>query len=109
MPQQTVDPLFFRAEVVVYVAMFLVGTVGNLLIVIVFLKSPSLRTACNVFVVQLATVDLVIIGLGIPLSLLLITSSDVRRYDVACNVIGRIKVAGQVNSLCILLLIAVNR
>ena len=108
-PRQTVEPLFFAAEAVIYVAMFLVGTVGNLLIVVFFLKSSSLRTTCNVFVVHLAVVDLVIIGLGVPLSLLLIVSSDVRRYDVACDVIGRIKAAGQTSSLCILLLIAVNR
>ncbi len=50
--------------------MIVVGSVGNLLVIFVVARNPAMRTARNVFVVNLAVSDLMLCLITMPLTLI---------------------------------------
>ncbi|MCL4148612.1 UNVERIFIED_CONTAM: hypothetical protein GTU68_048937 [Idotea baltica] len=52
-----------------YLVLFSIGFFGNSLVVSTFLKSQTLRTARNIFIVNLAVSDLLLCCVTIPLTL----------------------------------------
>ena len=67
--------------------MIVVGSVGNLLVIYVVARNPGMRTARNVFIVNLAISDLMLCLITMPLTLIEILfltwqfgNNEVRRF-----------------------------
>ena len=56
--------------IVAYTAVFIVGIVGNSCVVLVILRTRSMRTVTNLFILNLAVADLLVIIFCIPPTLL---------------------------------------
>lgn len=69
------DELYIVIPVtVIYVVIFLTGTVGNITTCIVIYKNKSLHTATNYYLFSLALSDLVLLVSGLPQEIFLIWS-----------------------------------
>ena len=55
--------------VLLYASMILVGGAGNLLVILVVVRNAAMRTARNVFIVNLAVSDLMLCLITMPLTL----------------------------------------
>ncbi|CAG7835681.1 unnamed protein product [Allacma fusca] len=53
-----------------YTAILVIGVVGNSLVVVVVLRSPRMRTVTNLFILNLAVADLLVILFCLPPTLL---------------------------------------
>ena len=67
--------------VVLYLVMIVFGAVGNLMVIAVVAKSKAMRTARNVFIVNLAVSDLMLCLITMPLTLVEILYNS---WQVAC-------------------------
>ncbi|CAF1098651.1 unnamed protein product [Adineta steineri] len=52
--------------IVLYLIVFIVGTVGNLLVIIVIQRNRSMRTVTNMFIMNLAAADLLVLLFCLP-------------------------------------------
>ena len=67
--QPKVEPLVYWLLVALYACMIIVGATGNLLVILVVARNASMRTARNVFIVNLAISDLMLCLITMPLTL----------------------------------------
>lgn len=77
--------LFYRhspgvtiAFIIGYLAVFLIGLVGNFLVIAVVIRSPRMRNVTNYFIVNLAVADMLVITLCLPATLM--ANIYVRKY-----------------------------
>ncbi|UJR26894.1 hypothetical protein I4U23_008204 [Adineta vaga] len=62
-----VIPTYFEwICIILYVVVFIVGTVGNLLVIIVIQRNRSMRTVTNMFIMNLAAADLLVLVFCLP-------------------------------------------
>ncbi|CAF1097239.1 unnamed protein product [Rotaria magnacalcarata] len=52
--------------IILYVIVFIVGTIGNLLVIIVIQRNRSMRTVTNIFIMNLAAADLLVLVFCLP-------------------------------------------
>ncbi|CAF1044968.1 unnamed protein product [Rotaria sp. Silwood1] len=52
--------------IILYVIVFIVGTIGNLLVIIVIQRNRSMRTVTNMFIMNLAAADLLVLVFCLP-------------------------------------------
>ena len=67
--QVRVEPLVYNLLVALYACMIIVGATGNLLVILVVIRNRAMRTARNVFIVNLAVSDLMLCLITMPLTL----------------------------------------
>ena len=67
--QTRVGDVPYALIVLLYASMILVGGVGNLLVILVVVRNAAMRTARNVFIVNLAVSDLMLCLITMPLTL----------------------------------------
>ena len=68
-PQARVGDVPYALIIVLYASMILVGGMGNLLVILVVVRNAAMRTARNVFIVNLAVSDLMLCLITMPLTL----------------------------------------
>jgi neuropeptide Y receptor len=59
----------YYSIIALYVSMILFGATGNLLVILVVVRNAAMRTARNVFIVNLAVSDLMLCLITMPLTL----------------------------------------
>ena len=64
-----VGPWTFRSLITLYALMILLGASGNLLVIFVVIRNRAMRTARNIFIVNLAVSDLMLCLVTMPLTL----------------------------------------
>ena len=64
-----VGPWTFGLLITLYALMILFGASGNLLVILVVIRNRAMRTARNVFIVNLAVSDLMLCVITMPLTL----------------------------------------
>lgn len=52
-----------------YIFIFAIGLIGNLMVILVITKCPSMRTVTNLFILNLAVADLLVIVFSVPVTL----------------------------------------
>ena len=67
--QARVNPLIYGLLVALYACMIIVGASGNLLVILVVARNRAMRTARNVYIVNLAISDLMLCLITMPLTL----------------------------------------
>ena len=67
--QTRVGDVPYALIIVLYASMILVGGMGNLLVILVVVRNAAMRTARNVFIVNLAVSDLMLCLITMPLTL----------------------------------------
>ena len=67
--QTRVGDVPYALIVLLYASMILVGGAGNLLVILVVVRNAAMRTARNVFIVNLAVSDLMLCLITMPLTL----------------------------------------
>ena len=67
--QARVDDTVYGFLVALYACMIIVGATGNLLVIFVVIRNRAMRTARNVFIVNLAISDLMLCLITMPLTL----------------------------------------
>ena len=60
---------WYTVLILLYASMILVGATGNLLVILVVVRNVAMRTARNVFIVNLAVSDLMLCLITMPLTL----------------------------------------
>ncbi|XP_033104815.1 melatonin receptor type 1B-B-like [Anneissia japonica] len=103
----TVEMLY----VICLVLILTFGTVGNILIITAVVVCKSLRTKCNVFILNLAIADLfvaTICGSGYIIGYLT-RGKFYRNYKIACELLGALVVVSCICSLWNIMAIALNR
>ena len=88
--QVRVEPLVYNLLVALYACMIIVGATGNLLVILVVIRNRAMRTARNVFIVNLAVSDLMLCLITMPLTLveiLYMTWQVSCIIDRQCNVV----------------------
>ena len=63
------EPLAFGFIVALYACMIIIGATGNLLVILVVIRNRAMRTARNVFIVNLAISDLMLCLITMPLTI----------------------------------------
>ncbi|CAF1589079.1 unnamed protein product [Rotaria magnacalcarata] len=62
-----VKPTYYEwVFIVIYVIVFIVGTIGNILVIIVIQRNRSMRTVTNMFIMNLAAADLLVLLFCLP-------------------------------------------
>lgn len=67
--QARVGNVWYTILVLLYASMILIGATGNLLVILVVVRNVAMRTARNVFIVNLAVSDLMLCLITMPLTL----------------------------------------
>lgn len=68
------------AFIIGYLAVFLIGLIGNSLVIAVVIRSPRMRNVTNYFIVNLAVADMLVITLCLPATLM--ANIYVRKYII---------------------------
>mgnify|MGYP001953104572 CR=1 FL=1 len=68
--QSRVQGTWYTVLVLLYACMILFGATGNLLVILVVVRNAAMRTARNVFIVNLAVSDLMLCLITMPLTLI---------------------------------------
>ncbi|XP_071482311.1 G-protein coupled receptor moody-like [Diadema antillarum] len=85
------------------------GTFGNILVILAVCKSPSLRTRSNAFIVLLATTDLITTGTLTPFFILTLLRGRWPYAEIYCKVIGYMALICLALSVLMLCVIAITR
>ncbi|XP_072166867.1 G-protein coupled receptor moody-like [Diadema setosum] len=94
---------------VMLLAIFLIGVVGNSLVLVAVAVSQKLRTSTNAFVVSLSVTDL-FSCLGLPFHVVnVLSTTGPLLPDALCSIIGGIAISSAIASVITLALIAINR
>ena len=77
-------PLYIMVCVsIVYIAIFIMGVVGNCLVVIVIWRNPDMRTTTNFFLVNLSVADLLVLLVCMPPSFVDLYTKEVWVFGAA--------------------------
>ncbi|XP_071486148.1 probable G-protein coupled receptor No18 [Diadema antillarum] len=94
---------------VMLLAIFLVGVIGNSLVLVAVAVSQKLQTSTNAFVVSLSVTDL-FSCLGLPFQVVnVLSTTGPLLPDALCSIIGGIAISSAIASVITLTLIAINR
>ncbi len=77
-----VDTAAYSLLVLLYASMIVFGAAGNLLVIFVVVRNAAMRTARNVFIVNLAVSDLMLCLITMPLTLIEILYSTWQVRDI---------------------------
>ncbi|CAL4096878.1 unnamed protein product [Meganyctiphanes norvegica] len=88
-----VDDGAFYALIVVYSIVIVLGATGNSLVVVAVIRKPTMRTARNVFIINLAISDLLLCVVTMPLTLVELLSQYWPLGDtpVLCKLVGSLQ------------------
>ncbi|KAI9556686.1 hypothetical protein GHT06_016476 [Daphnia sinensis] len=106
-----VNDLAFFCLVAAYCVLIIFGTIGNSLVVYVVARQPAMRTARNVFVVNLAISDLLLCLITMPLTLMEIRSYTwpLGNSPVSCKMVGSLQAVSIFVSTLSITAIALDR
>jgi len=91
------DEPSFSLLIAAYSLLILFGTIGNSLVVSAVIRKPSMRTARNLFVINLAVSDLLLCVITMPLTLMEILST----YWPLPSSLLLCKVVGSLQAVCV--------
>ncbi|XP_054747447.1 neuropeptide F receptor [Anastrepha obliqua] len=76
-----------------YVGLIIFGTVGNILVVVAVLRKPIMRTARNLFILNLAISDLLLCVITMPITLLEILSKywPFGMFELLCKLVAMLQ------------------
>ncbi|CAH1784475.1 unnamed protein product [Owenia fusiformis] len=84
----TIPKYIVIATTFFYVLIFLVGVLGNILVIFVVSKNPDMKSSTNFFLVNLSIADLLVLIIAMPPSLVDVYSRDVWYFgEVMCKAI----------------------
>jgi neuropeptide Y receptor len=104
------DPAF-SALIFVYSVLIIVGAAGNSLVVCAVARKPAMRTARNMFIVNLAVSDLLLCLITMPLTLMEILTKywPLGRYPFVCKMLGTLQATSIFVSTISITAIALDR
>ncbi|XP_077999721.1 QRFP-like peptide receptor [Glandiceps talaboti] len=92
-----------------YVLIFVVGLLGNGLVIVVVAANKSMQTVTNVFIVSLAISDIMIAVLSVPFTLVEASTAEWVMGLFMCKLVNFITVLSLVSSVLTLSCIAIDR
>ncbi|KAI9556585.1 NPFG-protein-coupled receptor [Daphnia sinensis] len=106
-----VNDVAFFCLIAAYCVLIIFGTIGNSLVVYVVARQPAMRTARNVFVVNLAISDLLLCLITMPLTLMEIRSYTwpLGNSPVSCKMVGSLQAVSIFVSTLSITAIALDR
>ncbi|KXJ24675.1 orexin receptor type 2 [Exaiptasia diaphana] len=114
--QSTAGPIYggpSTGEVVAYSSMYglisLVALVGNILVCLVITKNPSMRTATNVFLLNLAIADIIFIIVSVPAILALQIFEEWPFGEAACKGVPFLNIVTLSASVYTMVALAIDR
>merc|ERR1712038_1417082 len=109
--QARVDDTVYGFLVALYACMIVVGATGNLLVIFVVIRNRAMRTARNVFIVNLAISDLMLCLITMPLTLveILYQTWQFGDYPAACPVAALLQATSLFVSTLSITAIALDR
>ncbi|XP_069679292.1 neuropeptide F receptor-like [Periplaneta americana] len=104
------DPAF-STLIFVYSALIILGAAGNSLVVCAVARKPAMRTARNMFIVNLAVSDLLLCLITMPLTLMEILTKywPLGRYPFVCKMLGTLQATSIFVSTISITAIALDR
>ncbi|GFG31924.1 hypothetical protein Cfor_08080 [Coptotermes formosanus] len=104
------DPAF-STLIFVYSVLIIVGAAGNSLVVCAVARKPAMRTARNMFIVNLAVSDLLLCLITMPLTLVEILTKywPLGRYPFLCKMLGTLQATSIFVSTISITAIALDR
>ena len=94
---------------VTYIVIFVLGTIGNILVVLVVSKRRKMRTVTNYFILNLAVADLTVLISNIPVDLTTTYSKKWIFGKGTCKVIPPLQTMGTIASILTLVAISLSR
>ncbi|XP_073817233.1 neuropeptide F receptor [Musca autumnalis] len=71
---RSIDGLWYHVLIMLYCVLIIFGAMGNILVVVAVIRKPMMRTARNLFILNLAVSDLLLCLVTMPLTLMEILS-----------------------------------
>jgi neuropeptide Y receptor len=104
------DPAF-STLIFTYSVLIIVGAAGNSLVVCAVARKPAMRTARNMFIVNLAVSDLLLCLITMPLTLMEILTKywPLGRYPFVCKILGTLQATSIFVSTISITAIALDR
>lgn len=105
------DPFAFFALIAAYSLLIIVGATGNSLVVCAVVRKPAMRTARNMFIVNLAVSDLLLCLITMPLTLMEILTKywPLGRQAFICKMLGTLQATSIFVSTISITAIALDR
>jgi neuropeptide F receptor len=103
--------LTYYALIAAYTLLIVLGSCGNGLVVVAVVRKPAMRTARNMFIVNLAVSDLVLCLVTMPLTLMevLTTYWPLGTHDLPCKMLGALQATSIFVSTISITAIALDR
>ena len=107
-------PLGFRGEIlatICHTSLAIGGSLGNILLILVICRTPSLRTVCGVLISNVAVADLMVTSLVMPTVVFILVQGLLQQclYDAPLHVTLVIALFSASASLLILTMLSVDR
>ncbi|XP_063228406.1 neuropeptide F receptor-like [Bacillus rossius redtenbacheri] len=108
---RSLDDGAFYSLIFIYSAMIVVGAAGNSLVVCAVVRKPAMRTARNMFIVNLAVSDLLLCLITMPLTLMEILTKywPLGRHSFTCKMMGTLQATSIFVSTISITAIALDR
>jgi neuropeptide F receptor len=109
---RSVDSTFtYYALIAAYTLLIVLGSCGNGLVVVAVVRKPAMRTARNMFIVNLAVSDLVLCLVTMPLTLMeeLTNYWPLGTHDLPCKMLGALQATSIFVSTISITAIALDR
>ncbi|XP_076040341.1 neuropeptide F receptor-like [Oratosquilla oratoria] len=105
------DDVAYYSLIVAYSLLIIVGSTGNSLVVVAVIRKPAMRTARNVFIINLAISDLLLCLVTMPLTLVEVLSQYWPLGDVPflCKLVGTLQATSIFVSTISITAIALDR
>ncbi|XP_071548338.1 neuropeptide F receptor-like [Panulirus ornatus] len=106
-----VDDAAYYALIVVYSLLIILGSTGNSLVVVAVIRKPAMRTARNVFIINLAISDLLLCLVTMPLTLVELLSQywPLGDHPFLCKLVGTLQATSIFVSTISITAIALDR
>ena len=107
-------PLGLKGEILAtisYTSLAIGGSLGNILLILVICRTPSLRTVCGVLISNLAVADLMVTSLVMPTVVIILVQGFLQQcfHNTASHVVFVIALFSESASLLILTMLSVDR
>ncbi|XP_046382332.1 neuropeptide F receptor, partial [Ischnura elegans] len=108
---RNVDGPAFVALIIAYAVLICVGAAGNSLVVAAVVRKPAMRTARNMFIVNLAVSDLLLCLVTMPLTLMEILTKywPLGKHDLLCKTVATLQATSIFVSTISITAIALDR
>lgn len=106
-----VDDAAYYALIVFYSLLIILGSTGNSLVVVAVIRKPAMRTARNVFIINLAISDLLLCLVTMPLTLVELLSQywPLGDHPFLCKLVGTLQATSIFVSTISITAIALDR